>query len=318
MVNLTTEQPVFVVRKYYETGSYIEVQEAFRGRFPNRDPPVKATIWKNVTKYEKSGTSLNLNKGNSGRRRTATSVQNLDAVRVLLENNPNISARRNDSGLSRASFNRITKTDLRWYPYSIKVRHALQENDFRRRLHFSNWFVEQCRNLRFLPNIVISDEAAFAMNGKVNTRNVRQYAPAGNPPPFNFERNASRAKVNVWTGICGNGVLLGPFFIEGNLDGISDYNLLIERVFPPLMANFRDQFDDDHFLRLWWVQDGAPAHTLLMVRDILMEMFQNRVIALHHDIEWPARSPDLTPCDFFLWVILSVRFSLLHLLPSKC
>ena len=67
------------------------------------------------------------------------------------------------------------------------------------------------------------------------------------------------------------------------------------------MANFRDQFDDDHFLRLWWVQDGALAHTLLMVRDILMEMFQNRVIALHHDIEWPARSPDLTPCDFFLW-----------------
>ena len=161
--------------------------------------------------------------------------------------------------------------------------------------------LSKCRNLRFLPNIVISDEAAFAMNGKVNTRNVRQYAPAGNPPPFNFERNVSRAKVNVWAGMCGNGVLLGPFFIEGNLNGISYYNLLIERVFPSLMANFRDQFDDDHFLRLWWVQDGAPVHTLLMVRGILMEMFQNRVIALHHDIEWPARSPDLTPCDFFLW-----------------
>ena len=109
MVNLTTEQRVLVVRKHYETGSYIEVQEAFRGRFPDRDPPVKATRWKNVTKYERSGTSLNLNKGNSGRRRTATSVQNVDVVRVLLENNPNINARRNDSGLSRASFNRITK-----------------------------------------------------------------------------------------------------------------------------------------------------------------------------------------------------------------
>ncbi|KAF2367907.1 hypothetical protein FHG87_001352, partial [Trinorchestia longiramus] len=20
-----------------------------------------------------------------------------------------------------------------------------------------------------------------------------------------------------------------------------------------------------------------------------------------HDVEWPPRSPDLTPCDFFLW-----------------
>ena len=92
----------------------------------------------------------------------------------------------------------------------------------------------------FCPTLYISDEAAFAMNGKVNTRNVRQYAPAGNPPPFNFERNVSRAKVNVWAGMCGNGVLLGPFFIEGNLSGISYYNLLIERVFPSLMANFRD------------------------------------------------------------------------------
>ena len=26
----------------------------------------------------------------------------------------------------------------------------------------------------------------------------------------------------------------------------------------------------------------------------------NRVVGLGHDIEWP-RSPDLTPCDFFLW-----------------
>ena len=25
------------------------------------------------------------------------------------------------------------------------------------------------------------------------------------------------------------------------------------------------------------------------------------MIALNHPVEWPPRSPDLTPCDFFLW-----------------
>ena len=31
-------------------------------------------------------------------------------------------------------------------------------------------------------------------------------------------------------------------------------------------------------------------------------MFGNhRIIGLGHDVEWPPRSPDLTPCDFFLW-----------------
>ena len=38
------------------------------------------------------------------------------------------------------------------------------------------------------------------------------------------------------------------------------------------------------------------------MRDRLNAVFGNdRVIGLGHDMEWPPRSPDLTPCDFFLW-----------------
>ena len=38
------------------------------------------------------------------------------------------------------------------------------------------------------------------------------------------------------------------------------------------------------------------------MRDRLNEVFgNNRVVGLGHDVEWPPRSPDLTPCDFFLW-----------------
>lgn len=25
------------------------------------------------------------------------------------------------------------------------------------------------------------------------------------------------------------------------------------------------------------------------------------IVALNYDIEWPAKSPDLTPCDYILW-----------------
>ena len=28
---------------------------------------------------------------------------------------------------------------------------------------------------------------------------------------------------------------------------------------------------------------------------------ENRVVALQHNVEWPPRSPDSTPCDFLLW-----------------
>jgi len=33
----------------------------------------------------------------------------------------------------------------------------------------------------------------------------------------------------------------------------------------------------------------------------LQEAFGHRVMALGFDTEWPPRSPDLTPCDFYLW-----------------
>ena len=170
MVYLTTEQRVLVVKTFFETGSIPGVQEAFRRRFPDRDPPTKSTIWYNVRKYKINGTSFDRHKGKSGRNRTSTSDGNVEAVRALLENDPHVSARRNGSGLSKSSFNRITKNHLRWHPYQINIRHALREDDFLRRLQFSNWFIERCRDFRFLANLLISDEANFQTNGEVNTQ----------------------------------------------------------------------------------------------------------------------------------------------------
>ena len=52
---------------------------------------------------------------------------------------------------------------------------------------------------------------------------------------------------------------------------------------------------------VWFQQDGATANTSHCSLSILREMFPGHLISLHGDIGWPARSPDLTTCDFFLW-----------------
>ena len=52
---------------------------------------------------------------------------------------------------------------------------------------------------------------------------------------------------------------------------------------------------------------GPPAHRLDAVRERLRELFGQHVIALYHNVEWPPRSPDLTPCDFFLWGYLKSK-----------
>ena len=49
------------------------------------------------------------------------------------------------------------------------------------------------------------------------------------------------------------------------------------------------------------MQDGAPPHWHRKVRDWLNEFFEERWIGRSGTIPWPARSPDLTPCDLWLW-----------------
>ena len=50
------------------------------------------------------------------------------------------------------------------------------------------------------------------------------------------------------------------------------------------------------------MQDGAPAHNADRVIQYLEATFPNRWIGTNSPhLRWPARSPDLTPCDYSLW-----------------
>lgn len=295
-MQLTVEQRVFVVTKYHETKSYIAVREAFRQRFPGRAAPCKKTIHKNVQKYQQNGTSLNMNKGHSGRRRSSRTPQNVNLVRNTLVANPRVSIRRNGVPVTRSTFQRIVQHDLEWHPYKMHVRHELKQGDFARRIRFCQWFENQCHNPRFLYNLVIGDEASFALNGQVNNHNVRMYAEKGNPPAFHFDVSSDRRKLSVWAGICGNGTLVGPYFFDGNVNGRSYLQMFDTYALPNLQRFYPVLLNS-----VWWAQDGAPAHRTRIVTNRLRQIFGRNVIAIGHNTEWPARSPDLTPLDFFLW-----------------
>ena len=85
MPQLTVEQRVFVVRTYYESHSFAEVQRLFRLQFPDRNPPDKANIWRNVQKYLNNGTSWNMNSKKCGRKRTGRSDDNIEVSLNLVE-----------------------------------------------------------------------------------------------------------------------------------------------------------------------------------------------------------------------------------------
>ena len=95
MAQLTREERVFIVLNYTQTQSSTTVQNAFQARCPGHNPPAPSTILRNIQKYLNAGTSLNLNKGNSGRRRSIRTAENIEAVRDPLQQNPHVSAHRN-------------------------------------------------------------------------------------------------------------------------------------------------------------------------------------------------------------------------------
>ena len=58
---------------------------------------------------------------------------------------------------------------------------------------------------------------------------------------------------------------------------------------------------------VWFQQDGATAHTARKSMAVLRELFPGHLISLCGDVGWPARSPDIAPCDYFLWGYLKAE-----------
>ena len=57
----------------------------------------------------------------------------------------------------------------------------------------------------------------------------------------------------------------------------------------------------ENFNNTYFQQDGAPPHYARSVREYLDATFPGRVIGRRGTIEWPPRSPDMSPLDYFLW-----------------
>jgi hypothetical protein len=48
----------------------------------------------------------------------------------------------------------------------------------------------------------------------------------------------------------------------------------------------------------YFMQDDATAHTATYSVNVSNKVFENKLISR---VLWPARSPGLNPCDFYLW-----------------
>lgn len=181
------------------------------------------------------------------------------------------------------------------HPYKMISVQELHNDDCDRRMEFCDWILERRQQQpEFEKHIFFSDEATFYLNGTVNRQNYRYWSDT-NPCWAEDRRTQNNPKVNVWCGIY-NSQVIGPVFIEGNLNGVRYLDLLRQHLEP-----FLDNLPLNERWSFYFQQDGAPPHFTLPVREYLSQLLPRHWIGRRGPIEWPPRSPDLTPLDVFLW-----------------
>ncbi|GFW50989.1 putative transposable element [Trichonephila clavipes] len=165
----------------------------------------------------------------------------------------------------------------------------------------SQKFVEWAQNeIAVVPDfhkrILFSDEAHFWLNGYVNKHNCRIWSEAN--PQVYVETALQPEKLTVWCALWAGGII-GPYCFkteEGhNITVHGDrYRAMIINFFIPELNNHDVQ-------ELWFQQDGATCHTARATIDLLKDTFGDRLISRFGPVNWPPRSCDLTPLDYFLW-----------------
>ncbi|GFW01899.1 DUF4817 domain-containing protein [Trichonephila clavipes] len=174
---------------------------------------------------------------------------------------------------------------------------AIHQNDHQARRKFVEWAQNEIAVAPdFHKRILFSDEAHFWLNGYVNKQNRHIWSEAN--PQVYVETPLHPEKLTVWCALRAGGII-GPYFFKNdeghNVTVNGDrYRAMITNFFIPELNNHDVQ-------ELWFQQDGATCHTARATIDLLKDTFGDRLISGFGSVNWPPRSCDLTPLDYFLW-----------------
>ncbi|CAG9824751.1 unnamed protein product [Phaedon cochleariae] len=134
-----------------------------------------------------------------------------------------------------------------------------------------------------------------ATHFEAGKRPLVSYHTDENPHVTVQNRQQGRFSFNVWVGIF-RGQFIGPYIYDGPLNSREYLDILMNQVEP-----FLEDIPINLIPRVVFQHDGAPAHCARIINDYLNVQFGEKWMGYQGPIQWPARSPDLTPLDFLLW-----------------
>ena len=211
-----------------------------------------------------------------------------------MNENPQLSIRKAASatGMKYSTEQSILKVDLHLKPYKFHECHQLKEADYPKRLEFAECVLTL--PIEALLQFSCSDEAYFYLTIPVNRQNSRYWSKE--KPLEVIERPLQDKKVLVWCAMTSTKIY-GPYFFD---ESVNQHNYL------HMLQNFfwpKHNKVENH-LSYYFQQDGATSHTSNIVQEWLKSKFGDFFL---DKTKWLPRSPDMNPCDFFLWGYLKER-----------
>ena len=196
-----------------------------------------------------------------------------------------------DVTVPKTTLGRALKT-LGFKPYHPRLLMDHSFDDFIKRKTFCEDFLTQtAADKTFWERVWWSDECRFTLQAEVNTHNAVYYSRSD--PEWDIPVSHSRQSVMVWCGISSIGII-GPIFFDETVMADVYVNLLSTSFLPVASA-----FDPSK--RFILQQDGASSHSANKTVAWLQQNLPKRWIGKDGLLEWPPRSPDLSPVDIFLW-----------------
>jgi len=284
----STSEKAQCVIWHFEGISNTAIKRKFRTKYAKK-PPSRRSIRNWIDQYQTDGDHSH--RGGNGRPRV--SAERREVIRLMFEEDPRVSLRFVESrtGVSRATIWRFLRQELHLFPYKLQMGSQLSDPDRHARLQYAHNFLANVANDGdYGSKIFYSDECSISLSGGVNKQNCRVWG--SERPQVVYEVPQGAESIMVWCAISENGII-GPYFFENESVTGESYYKMLRYFFFPKMRNY----GDDYIFQ----QDGAPPHFALRVRRYLDQKLQTRWIGRAGPTAWPPRSPDLTPCDFFLW-----------------
>lgn len=277
-------------------GDATRARNLYQERFPSRRLP-NAQVFRNTfTKLRETG---NLASRRPGLHYPEHYGVNIDEeILAKFSEDPTTSIRKVASELNLTEWKvwTVVNGDGR-HPFHYTPVQGLDEGDPIRRLAFCRFLLNSdIEEPSFLKRILWTDESKFDRDGITNFHNLHYWEKKNQNPHMKKQVSSQRRfSVNVWAGVIAN-TFLGPHYLPNNLNGHA-YLSFLQNDLPVILEDMPLNIRRD----MIYQNDGCPAHYARSVRDYFDNTFPNRWIGRNGPILWPARSPDLTPVDFFVW-----------------